>query len=255
IVENKPNFAGAPATPRPPFFLQAKGPERLTRAEFLCGVFGTNGQTRDSAVFVIPNLDPGNYGIVIMDVNAQKGPYVVSFVLQQLGTDWKLGGLFLKSAQAGGHDAIWFMDHAHQYKAKGQTRNAWLYLQQARELLAPVPFMSTLQTDKLYDEMQQVKPTDLPADGATVDLPVGGKTYKLTQVFPLGVASDLDLVIKYQSPDISDTTQTFQDNMAVIKAAIAKFPEFRDAFVGVVVRAVEPSGKDYGSLLAMKDIK
>jgi hypothetical protein len=43
--------------------------------------------------------------------------------------------------------------------------------------------------------------------------------------------------------------------MAVIKAAIAKFPEFRDAFVGVVVRAVEPSGKDYGSLLAMKDIK
>ena len=34
-----------------------------------------------------------------------------------------------------------------------------------------------------------------------------------------------------------------------------KYPEFRDAFDGVVARAVEPSGRDYGSLLPMKDIK
>jgi hypothetical protein len=43
--------------------------------------------------------------------------------------------------------------------------------------------------------------------------------------------------------------------MALIKALVAKFPEFRDAFTGAVARAVEPSGRDYGSLLAMKDIK
>jgi len=29
----------------------------------------------------------------------------------------------------------------------------------------------------------------------------------------------------------------------------------RDAFAGIVVRAVEPSGRDYGSMLPMKDIK
>ena len=54
---------------------------------------------------------------------------------------------------------------------------------------------------------------------------------------------------------MSNTTQTFQDNTAVMKAVVAKFPEFRDAFDGVVARAVESSGKDYGSLLPMKDIK
>jgi len=41
----------------------------------------------------------------------------------------------------------------------------------------------------------------------------------------------------------------------MIKALVAKFPEFREAFAGVVARAVEPSGHDYGSLMAMKDIK
>lgn len=61
--------------------------------------------------------------------------------------------------------------------------------------------------------------------------------------------------MKYQSPDISDTGKTFQDNAAVMKALLAKFPELRDGFAGIVVRAVEPSGKDYGSMLPMKDIK
>jgi hypothetical protein len=43
--------------------------------------------------------------------------------------------------------------------------------------------------------------------------------------------------------------------MNVMRALVAKFPELRDAFVGIVVRAVEPSGKDYGSMMPMKDIK
>jgi hypothetical protein len=43
--------------------------------------------------------------------------------------------------------------------------------------------------------------------------------------------------------------------MTLIKALVAKFPELHEAFAGVVARAVEPSGRDYGSLLAMKDIK
>jgi hypothetical protein len=40
-----------------------------------------------------------------------------------------------------------------------------------------------------------------------------------------------------------------------MKALVLKYPEVRDAFDGVVVRGVEPSGKDYGTMLPMKDIK
>jgi hypothetical protein len=43
--------------------------------------------------------------------------------------------------------------------------------------------------------------------------------------------------------------------MSVMRALVTKFPELRDAFEGVVARAVEPSGNDYGSLMPMKDIK
>ena len=251
VKDNQSVLAATQAAPRPPYLLKAEGTAPLERAEFLCGVFGPNGQTAHSTVFIIPNLPPGNYAITILDVSTAKGPYTVSFVLQQEGVAWKLGGFYVKVAQAAAHDGNWFAEKARAFKAKGQTYNAWLYFMEARELFVPVPFMSTLATDKLYDEMQTVKPSALPP----FDLVAGAKTFKLTALFPLGVGNEFDVVVKYESASVSNTQQTFQDNMAVIKALAAKYPEFRDAFDGVVARAVEPSGRDYGSLLPMKEIK
>ncbi len=251
VTESQAQLAGSQPAERPPVLLKAEGSEVIARAEFLCGVFGAQGQTRDSAVFVIPNLPPGNYSVVIFDAAAPRGAYTVSFVLQQQGNDWKLGGLYAKPSQISGHDGNWFADRGRDFKARGQMRNAWFYYSEARELLVPVPFMATAVTDKLYDEMQAVKPADLPP----LDLTAGAKTFKITDLFPVAVGNDFDLVAKYQTADISDSGQTFQNNQVVMKALLSKYPELRDAFAGLVVRAVEPSGKDYGSMMAMKDIK
>lgn len=256
IKANQAGLAGAHATVQPPFMLKAEGTAPLPKAEFLCGVFDAQGQTKNSAEFVIPNLPPGSYGIVILDATGSAATYSIAFVLQQQASDWKIGNLFLHPSAIDGHDANWFITQARADKAKGQTHTAWFYYLEARDLSMPVPFMYTQASDKLYDEMQTVKPTDLPAGGNTPDLVApGGKTYKLTEAFPLVVGKDLDVVVKYQNPDVSNTGQTFQENMNVMRALLTKFPELRDAFAGVVVRAVEPSGKDYGSMMPMKDIK
>ncbi len=255
VKENQAAFAAAKATVRPPFLLTADGPEPLARAEFLCGVFGKSGQTKDSAVFVLNNLPPGKYGVTILDVNGGHDARTLTFVLQQAGVDWKLAGFYAKSSQASGHDAAWFTQRARDFKTKAQNHNSWLYYREAIALSAPVDFMSTLATDKLYDETQATQPADVPANGNTVDMSAGGKIYHLTEIFPLAVGDDLDVVVKYQAADVSNTARAFQENTAVIKALVAKFPEFREAFAGVVARAVEASGRDYGSLMAMKEIK
>jgi hypothetical protein len=255
VRDNQENIAGAQPTVRPPFELKQEGDSADQRAEFLCGVFGKSGQTADSAVFVIPNLPSGIYAAATVDATTAKGAYSVTFILQQMGTDWKLGGLYYKEKQVNGHDADWFADKAREFQKKGQSHDAWFYYVEARDLSVPVIFMSTQQTDKLYDEMQKIKPVDLPGGGNTQDLVANGKTYKLTTIFPLVVGKDLDLVVKFQTDSIADTAKTFQDNMAVIKGILAKYPELRDGFDGVVARAVAPSGQDYGSLLPMKEIK
>jgi len=255
VKEPQADLAGAKAAPRPPYLLDASGTATIPHAEFFCGVFGKSGQTSGSAVFYLNNLPPGKYGVIILDGTSAKTPTTVSLVLQQVGSDWKIGGLYIKAMQLGGHDSQWFLSRAREYKTKGQLHNAWLYDQAAVSLVSPLDFMSTAASDKLLDESQGAKPADLPVDGKPVDLAASGATYKLTALFPQAVGNDLDLIVRYQASNISNTNQTYQNNVAVMKALVAKYPELKDAFAAIVARAVDPSGRDYGTLMAMKDIK
>ncbi len=262
VKDNQAALADSKAAARPPFLLEAEGTATIPRAEFYCGVFGSKGQTRDSAAFALNNLSPGKYGVVILDASFPRGAYTISLILQQIGSDWKLGGLYVKAAQFGGHDSDWFSTRARDFQTKGQLHNAWLYYVVARSLVSPLPFMSTAATDKLYDESQKLQPADFPAEGKTADITgttagttAGTATYKLTAIFPEVVGNDLDLIVRYQASDVSNSNQTYQNNVAMMRALLAKYPELRGAFTGVVARAVDPGGHEYGTLLAMKEIK
>ena len=164
VKDHQPDLAGAQATLKSVFLLQAEGSAPLPHAEFYCGVFGKSGQTANSAVFYLDNLPPGKYGVVIFDATSSKGRASFSLILQQTGTDWKLGGLYIKSTQVAGHDSDWFIARARDYKTKGQLHNAWFFYLEARSLVSPLPFMSTSATDKLYDESQSAQPADVPAE-------------------------------------------------------------------------------------------
>ncbi len=255
IKDNQANLAGAQSTIKSFFLLDASGAAPIPNAEFYCGVFGKSGQTANSAAFYLNNLPPAKYAVVLMDAASTAGRTMFSEILQQMGTDWKLGGLYIKAGQVAGHDSNWYVARAREYKAKGQVHNAWFYYEEARSLISPLPFMSTLATDNLYDESQNLQPTDIPAGGKTTDLAAGALTYKVTAVFPQAVDKDLDLIVRYQSANVANTNQAYQDNIAVMKAVLQKWPELREAFAGVVARAVDATGRDYGTLLAMKDIR
>ena len=255
IKDHQPDLAGAQPNVKSSFLLNADDAAPNQRTEFYCGVFGKNGQTANSAAFYLENLPAGKYAIVLIDANSAKGRTMFSEVLQQIGNDWKLGGLYIKFAQVAGHDSDWFVAQARQFKVKGQMHNAWFYYLEARSLISPLPFMSTLATDKLYDESQPLQPSDLPASGKSATLASPTSTYKLTAVFPELVGSDLDLIVRYESANVSNSNVAYQDNVNVMKALVTRFPEVRDAFAAVVARAVDTSGRDYGTLLAMKDIK
>jgi len=249
LGEHKANLAGASASIRNAFLLDAKGTQPLERAKFLCGIINSPDYTE----FNITNLPPGRYAIVIEDLTSPKMPFLLTQILKDEG-GWKLAGFYLKAGMLAGHDAQWFLQKARDFKARGQTHNAWFYYLAAWNMTSPVSFMSTRPGDKFLDEMAQVRPEDLPFNGP-VDLPAAGKIFKVTYVDLVPLGNDLYLLVKYQSSDVSNTQQAYSDNLNVIKAVTTKYPEYREAFTGVVARATEPSGRDYGSMLAMKDVK
>lgn len=220
------------------------------RSEFFCGIYNSANRV----AFIFNGLPAGRYGIVIQDVTGT-APGTVSWVLRQDPGQWRVVGLIPKAGLFAGHDGDWYLNQARAYRAKGQNHNAWLHFKIALDLLQPLGALNTPQLEKLYDEAQQSMPADLPANGRTADLSTEGRVFRLTEVFATAAGTNLDLVVKYQQPDISDSSKTYQANMAVIRGLTSRFPELRSAFAAVVARAVTPSGQEYGTLLATQDIK
>lgn len=251
VVTNKQYLAEGTSTVTGTYLLDASESKTpLARADFYCGIYNSP----DRLSFSIPNLPPGKYAVVIQKVNG-KDPITLSLILQQVGSAWKLAGYYPRLDVIGGHDGQWYLTQARAYKAKGQSLDAWFYYLTAWDLTAPVNFISTPQLDKIAEEMQSARPTNLPSQSAPLSLSANGKTFKVTEMTAVPVDNNLDLRIRYENPNASDSGVAFQDNMAVIRAIVAKFPELRGAFDSVIVRAVDSSGHEYGSMLPVKDIK
>ena len=107
------------------------------------------------------------------------------------------------------------------------------------------------------ESVSQSQPGDLPEKNPVPVTSPSGKTYQVTSLFviPNDKGQGLDLVMKYSTPDISDSGKTFLDNKEAMKALLTKYPEFREIAGNLVARAVAPSGQDFGSELPIKDIK
>jgi hypothetical protein len=251
VITNKPYLAEGDSTVTGTYLLDAsQAKAALPRADFYCGIYNSP----DRLSFSIPNLPPGKYAIVIQKVNG-KDPITLTLILQNMNGAWKLAGYYPRLNSVGAHDSQWYATQARAYKSQGKPLAAWFYYLTAYDLTAPVSFMSTPQLDKLADEVQSARPANLPSSSAPLSLTANGKVFRVTELSPLQEDNKLDLRVVYQNPNAGDSGVAFQDNLAVIRAFIAKYPELRDAFDSVIARAVDGNGHEYGSLLPMKDIK
>ena len=251
VVTNKQFLAGGQPAIAGSYLLdasQAKVP--LPRADFYCGIYNS----ADRIAFFISNLPPGRYALVFQKVSG-KDPITLTLILQDVAGTWKLAGYYPRLSSIGGHDGQWYLAKAREFKAKGQLHNAWLYYLTAWDLLAPVDFMSTPQLDKVADEMQAARPSDVPSASSPLSLSADGTVFKITEMTPVTIDDNLDVRIRYQTPDAANSGLAFKDNTAVIKALVAKFPELRDAFVAIAARVVDDNGHEYGTVVTMKDIK
>jgi len=253
-LSNKEAFAGSQPNVYSTYLLDATGgPATIDSAMFMCGVYNS----ADRIQFSIPNLPAARYALVIMEANGAKGPYWLSLILQQMGSGWKLAGFYPKPRRVGSNGPGWYLTRARDYRAKGELHNAYFYYVTARDLALPVSFMMTRPVEKLDGEAQPIVPRDLPGDSPMTLAAPSGKSYQITQIFPVQVGDGMNLVIKYKAlGDVNDTRTSFANNMELIKTFSARYPEYKTAFAGYVARATDPStGADYGTVLGMNDVK
>jgi len=249
ITDNKAAFAGAKAQLRAVFLLDT-GPTPSSDGNFVCGVFGAGGQTATSAEFYIPGLPAGKYAIVIQDFIGGKGPYALTTIFQDTG-GWKLAGFYIRPETASGHDGIWYLQRARDYKSKGQNHNAWFFYLTAWDLMAPVKFMDSALLHKIVQESNGIQPKDVPA-GTPVNYSANGKTYSITDMTVLHGDNSFDLSIKYTVPSTADFNATLADARSLATAFVAQYPELKDVFNKVWAHAVDARGGDVPGLIDLK---
>jgi hypothetical protein len=249
VNDNKPAFAGARPQLRTSFFID-NGPTASSDGRFYCGVFGASGLGANTAEFDIPGLPAGKYGIVIQDFVGNKGPYSLTTIFQDI-SGWKLAGFYVRPESALGHDGIWYLQHAREYKAKGQNHNAWFYYVTSWQLLAPVEFMDSSVLSKITQESGGIQPKDIPA-GNPVNFSANGKTFSITDMSVFRTDTTFDLSVRYSAPSTADFNATQAEARGLANALVAQYPELKDAFNNVWVHAVGPSGADVVGLVNLK---
>jgi hypothetical protein len=250
VNDNKDAFPGAKPQIRSIYLLDT-GPNPGPDGTFYCGIFGANGMSPSTAEFDLPGLPVGKYAIAIQDFVGNKGPYALGIVFQDAG-GWKVAGYSIRPGSAAGHDGLWYLQQARDYKNKGQSHIAWFYYLESWDLLAPVTYMNSNMLIKITQESNSIQPKDVPVGGKPVAFTAGGKTYNISEMTIFRNEKNLDLSMKYSVPSTADFNATQADARALANAMIAQYPELKDGFNNVWVHAVDPNGGDVVGLVKLK---
>ncbi len=250
VNDNKAAFTGARPQLRIDFLLDT-GPTSSPEGRFFCGAFGAGGQSANSAEFNIPGLPVGKYAIVIQDFIGNKGPYALTTIFQEM-SGWKLAGFYVRPESAAGHDGIWYLQRARDYKAKGQNHNAWFYYVTSWDLLAPVTFMDSGVLSKITQESNDIRPKDVPVGDKPVNFSANGKTYSMIDMSTFRTGTTFDLSIRYAVSSTADFNATQAEARSLANALAAQYPELKEGFNNLLVHAVDASGGDVAGLVNLK---
>jgi hypothetical protein len=210
-------------------------------AEFFCGLPASSLTVEIS----IPRLPPGKYALAVVHATGVKNPQALSMVLANDpagSSTWKLAGFFTRPMTMGGHDGLWFWQHAREYAAKKQLWDAYFYYQTALFLSDPVDFLSSPNLQKLRKEAEQAQPDGLPGVNP-MHLVAGSQTFNVTALRTDELSDQLDLVVTYQATPSQDPVAARAQVTAVMRAMLAEHPELTTAFHGLWVYARTPDNQ------------
>jgi hypothetical protein len=228
----------------------------LPDAQFFCSL----NKSVAEADFTIPGLAPGRYGFAIVDATDTSSPWRLSFLMRQDQGKWVMAGFYPKPLSAAGHDGLWYWTQARTMTAQKERWNAWLYYQQAENLLIPANFIQSTHLEKLKTEASTAAPPAL-SEGVSAEAPLvvkgpNGAEYHFTA---LGVDDSLakdkiDIMAHLKVDQIGDPAAARKRNLDAMVALLTAYPEMRKPFHGVWIVADVPGQNPFATEQAMSEI-
>ena len=225
-------------------------------AQFFCML----NKTEAEADFLIPGLLPGRYGFAIVDVRGGREPWRFSFLLKQEQGRWTMAGFYPKPLTAAGHDGLWYWTEARTMTDAKERLSAWLYYQQAANLLVPAGFVQSTHLEKLRAEETAAAPPAL-SDGVSTDSPLVVKGPDGVEYHFIGLGVDdslskskIDVTAHLKVDQMGDPAAAKKRNSDAMVALVTAYPEMRKAFEGVWIFAETPGQSPFITEERMSEI-
>lgn len=233
------------------------GPDGKTaNAQFLC----TLNRSIAEADFSIPGLPAGKYAFAIVEAKGIPAPWRISFLMQQVGGQWQMAGFYPTPMTAAGRDGLWYWTEARTMAKSKEQWNAWLYYQQAAQLLNPSGLIQSTHLEKLHNEQTSAAPPAL-SEGVSVDSPLVVKGADGAEFHFIGLGVDdslskekIDVTARLKVDQLGDAVTARKRNVDAMSALVAAYPELRKGFHGVWILTEVPGQNPYATELAMNEI-
>jgi len=229
-----------------------------TDAQFYCSLNKSPTETD----FNIGSLPPGRYAFAMVRFTGPQ-PELLSLLLRQdsAASPWQLAGLYPKPTTAAGHDGLWYWKQARALAAAKQPWSAYVFYQEAQNLLQPAGFVSSTHLENLRTERNSATPL---ANGIGLDNPLllkgpDGTEYRFTAIFPNNTLGKdkLDVAADLHVPSLGDPATVRQRTLAAMNVLLTAHPELRQNFHGVWIftyPANAPSQNPLATEAAMDEI-
>ena len=253
LVRSTSERIGTGGTPVVSEIFQLDGTTRkagdTSAAEFSCALSGSGSEVD----FSITGLPPGVYAFALVDVHGSR-PWLLSFLLQQQGSAWKLAGFYPHSREAATHDGLWYWTSARKEAKAGRKWLAWTFYGEADTLLRPANFVTTTHLDALRTEQRGAAPGEL-SDGISSETPLvmkstSGQEFRFTDIHAEGSEDGKRLnLILHLTPEPSaaatpaatfDPVAVRSRNLQAASTLLTVHRELRDSFSAVWVYTGNP---------------
>jgi len=251
IQKLNPALAGATLTVTSVYDLDATDvPPGGDAVQFFCGVAANDLHV----IFNIPGLPAGRFAFAIAEATGVKNPQRLSMLIEKSADGaWQLAGFFPRPLTSAGHDGVWYWAKARDYNKAGQLWNAYFYYETAIYLLLPAEFVDSNNFDKLIQEVRAATPGGLPGAQPMV-VNVAGSPVSITNIHTDSTFGGFDLVIRYETQDVSNLAAARTKSVALMKALLDLHPEWKEGFHGMWVFAAAPNQQPFSLELSMPQI-
>ncbi|WP_263409698.1 hypothetical protein [Terriglobus tenax] len=258
--DTSPKLKGSPLAVESVWLLDATGLKPNTDGSPATGqFFCTLNQSSTETDFIIDGLPAGKYAFAIVNAGGAN-PWRISMLLRNEG-GWKLAGIYPKATTSAGKDGLYYWTTARTMARQNQPWNAWLYYQQAAELLQPVGFVGSTHLEKLRTEASAAAPPvvqkGLSAEQPLVLRATDGSEYRITGFgFNDSVSKDkVDLVVHLKVETMGDSVAARKRNTEAARTLVLAYPELRSAFHGVWVSSEAAGASAFATEEPMENLR